>query len=490
MRPERSLTARAVIALALMVGFYALALSMVVFLVWAPYASVVYLRLNAISVKFAIFCLIAAFIILKSVVPRPDRFTPPGPELAPDRHPRLFAEIRRTAESVGQAMPAEVYLVPDVDAWVSQRGGLMGIGGRRIMGIGLALLQVLKLSELRAVVAHEFGHYHGGDVKLGPLVYRTREALVRTVLGLAQHSGVLNKPFEWYSRLFFRVTHGVSRHQELQADMVAARVAGAAAVARGLVTTHRAALAFGAYWAGEVSPVLDAGFLPPLVPGFIRFCEARPVVADLARAAEKELREGKADPYDTHPSLRDRLAALGQTDPEPGPPSDPSALTLLDSVSQLESILLTTLMRDNGGMLKPLDWEQVGEAVLLPQWTAFIKNYGHKLRGLRPSQIPVLDWAVLGKELAESTGSHGHDEHLAQFTVGAALTLLLVRQGFALDAPPGGPIVLVRGELKMEPFGLRARLIGDGAERWRQLCVQAEIADIELGVVRDALRGL
>jgi hypothetical protein len=83
-----------------------------------------------------------------------------------------------------------------------------------------------------------------------------------------------------------------------------------------------------------------------------------------------------------------------------------------------------------------------------------------------------------------------NEERLAQFTVGAAVALLLVRQGFTLDAPPGGPVVLVRDGLRVEPFTLRARLIGDGVERWRQLCVQAKIADIELGTVRDALRGL
>ena len=489
MPPGRSLTARAVIALALMAGFYALALGMAAFLVWVPYASVVYLRPNVGTVKIAIFCLIGAFIILKSVVPRPDRFTPPGPELAPDGHPRLFAEIRQTAEAAGQPMPAEVYLAPDVNAWVAQRGGVLGVGGRRIMGIGLALLQALKVSELRAVIAHEFGHYHGGDVKLGPLIYRTREALFRTVLGLARHSGLLTKPFEWYARLFFRVTHAVSRHQELQADVLAARIASPSALARGLIATHRAALAFGAYWAGEVSPVLDAGFRPPLVPGFLRFCAAPPVAADLARATERELREGKANPYDTHPSLRDRLAAIGQADPEPAPRADPPAITLLDSVSDLEGMLLASVMRDKAGALKPLAWEQVGEAVLRPRWTDFIKSHGHKLRGVRPPEIPALDWAVLGKELADSTGSHGHDERLAEFTVGAALALLLLGRGFALDAPPGGPVLLVRGELKLAPFGLRSKLIGDGGEVWRRLCVQAGIADAELGAVRDALRG-
>jgi hypothetical protein len=146
-------------------------------------------------------------------------------------------------------------------------------------------------------------------------------------------------------------------------------------------------------------------------------------------------------------------------------------------------------MRDKVAELRPLAWEQVGEAVLLPRWRSFIKEHGHKLRGLRPAEIPVLNWGVLGKELADSTGSHGHDEHLAEFTVGAAMALLLVGHGFALDAPPGGPVILVRDGLRLEPFELRGRTIGNGAEQWRRICTQMGIADVELGTVRDHLHG-
>jgi heat shock protein HtpX len=44
-------------------------------------------------------------------------------------------------------MPAEFYVVDDVNAWVAERGGVLGIGGRRVMGIGLPLLQALSVSE-------------------------------------------------------------------------------------------------------------------------------------------------------------------------------------------------------------------------------------------------------------------------------------------------------------------------------------------------------
>ena len=88
-------------------------------------------------------------------------------------------------------MPSEVYLTAEVNAWVMDRGGMMGFGSRRVMGLGLSLLQVLSVSQLRAVVAHEFGHFHGGDTKLGPWIYKTRAAIGRTLEGLAECSSLL-----------------------------------------------------------------------------------------------------------------------------------------------------------------------------------------------------------------------------------------------------------------------------------------------------------
>ena len=230
----------------------------------------------------------------------------------------------------------------------------MGVGGRRIMGLGLPLLQAVSVSEMRAIVAHEFGHYFGGDVKLGPLIYRTREALVRTVIALHQHSGFLQKPFEWYAALFFRVTHEVSRHQELQADALAARIAGADALARGLRTVHGASLAFGTYWAQEVALVLGAGYLPPLAVGFSRFLEQPRVTHVLREAVETEEREGKADPYDTHPSLRERLAALARRSGPPPlarPGDDGRAIALLDALPEVEKelVALRTAAGDKTG---------------------------------------------------------------------------------------------------------------------------------------------
>jgi hypothetical protein len=49
------------------------------------------------------------------------------------------------------------------------------------LGLGLPLLQFVSERGLRGIVAHELGHYAGGDTRLGPWIYRTRATIGRTL---------------------------------------------------------------------------------------------------------------------------------------------------------------------------------------------------------------------------------------------------------------------------------------------------------------------
>jgi heat shock protein HtpX len=49
--------------------------------------------------------------------------------------------IEETAVATNQDPPKHVCLVPDLNAWVAQRGGIMGFGAERTMGVGLPLLR-------------------------------------------------------------------------------------------------------------------------------------------------------------------------------------------------------------------------------------------------------------------------------------------------------------------------------------------------------------
>lgn len=493
-----SLAGRALIALVLMVGFYALALIVAGILVYIPYAEIVYA--NKIHPKLVLLCIAGAGVILWSIVPRIDRFTPPGPELLPEEHPKLFAQLRHVADSVGQAMPAEVYLLSDVNAWVSQRGGLMGIGSRRVMGLGLPLLQLLTVSELRAVLAHEFGHYHGGDTMLGPWVYKTRGTIVRTVESLGD--SFLKLPFIWYGKMFLRITHAVSRRQEYAADELASRTFGARPLASALRTVHASSSAFDPYWGNEVLPALNAGYRPALANGYARFLEAKPIAEIVARTLDEEIKRGESDPYDTHPALRDRIAAIAALPPGPQLPSDPPAISLLTDVPGVEAQLLAALFgHDPVRKLQPVAWEEMGARVYLPMWTDLVRQHAASLKGITPAQFPTLtgDLAMFGIRLGNDVSQHFNAAEAVQYStavLAASLAVALCERGWTVEAPPGDAVALrpsagcsTEDASSVEPFNIVDRLKSGAltADVWRRQCASLGIAQLDLGALAASL---
>jgi Zn-dependent protease with chaperone function len=455
MAASKSLAFRAVLAVVLMVGFYVLAIGIAMALLWLVYmqmmADRVYLRIVA-------FCLLGAAVILWSIFPRPDRFPPPGPSLLPSRHPRLFEALRQVAGKTGQEMPAEVYLVGDVNAWVAQRGGIMGIGSRRVMGLGLPLLQILTVSQFKAVLAHEFGHFHGGDTKLGPWVYKTRSAIGRTLENLAQHSSFLRKPFELYGNLFLRVTMAISRGQELSADHLAARTFGSKPLEDGLQNVSRGAMAFEPFWTNEAAPVLGSGFHPPLADGFARFLQAAPVAKALEEGLQRQLAgEGAHNPYDSHPPLHQRLAALrassaqGSADDETA-----AAVSLLEDLPTLERELVTFGMDADEQSLQAIPWSEVGEKVYVPAWRRSVEDKREAIGSATVRAIPakLADPEEFGQGLARETEQ---DEiNAAAAALGAAMALALMQAGWNLKTGFGQVIRLESGGRGVHPFELVA----------------------------------
>lgn len=77
-------------------------------------------------------------------------------------------------------------------------------------------VDTLTVSQLRAVLAHELGHLAGGDTRLGPLAYRTEELLANLVGRLG--GSVSGWVFHAYWKLQHRLSSKVRRGQELVAD--------------------------------------------------------------------------------------------------------------------------------------------------------------------------------------------------------------------------------------------------------------------------------
>jgi Zn-dependent protease with chaperone function len=485
-RSSPSLAGRAVLALGLMIGFYLLAIAVAGGLLFIPYIS--WVVTGGVYIKLALFCIVSALVILGSIIPMPDEFIPPGPRLMPDKHPELFGILSEVSAATGQKMPSEVYLIPEFNAWVAERGGTMGFGSRRVMGLGLLLLERLKVSHLRAVLAHEFGHFHGGDTKLGPWVYKTRQAIGRTLEGLSGRMSIIRQPFIAYGNLFLRVTHAVSRRQEFAADELAACTVGSRALIEGLRVIHKEAGLFQDYWFGDVAPILDAGFKPPLAEGFRRFVSTPSVAETLSEYLDHELKEGEADPHDTHPTLRDRIEAAKELPTGDHPVQDLSAVSLLSNVEDVERSLLVFMAgKDSVRALKPIQWEEVGEQVYLPMWENTVRQHPDALAGVTPSSLPELtkDLSGFGQRLvAPGTEPLTPEKlsHYADSVLGSTVALALKGQGWELHAIPG-EFYFQRDDLKVSPFTIiRGLASGElNAEDWLALCSDAGIEDLDLG---------
>ena len=204
-------------------------------------------------------------------------------------------------------MPADVYLVNDVNAFVTERGGVMGLGSRRVMGIGLPLLQSLTVQEFKAVLAHEFGHYHAGDVKIGPWIYKTRAAMGRTIakprLLPSRRSSSPTGMFSCESPMPSRGARSSSPTRS--PAMPPAPRRWRRRCARFMGPRSRST----ATGAAKSARVLNSGFLPPLFAGFAKFVQAESVSA-MAESIRAEEATGDSDASSTHPPLRERVAAL------------------------------------------------------------------------------------------------------------------------------------------------------------------------------------
>lgn len=173
-------------------------------------------------------------------------------ELKATDQPRLFEFLNRLADDAGAPRPAHVYLSPSVNAAVFYDLSVLNLlfPSRKNLEIGLALVNVLNLSEFKAVLAHEFGHFAQRSMAIGSWVYiaqqiasqiiHRRDALDKLLAGISSTDfriawiGWLLSLIVWsirslmdsLLRLVVLAQRALSRQMEFQADLVAVSLTG------------------------------------------------------------------------------------------------------------------------------------------------------------------------------------------------------------------------------------------------------------------------
>ena len=366
---------RALQALGLLVGLYLLMLALLAALIGAdvlmwPHTG----SLLRLAVPLYLFTAVTALAIVRVVfLPARHRDKPGGALITEADEPAFWAHIRSLADAVGTRAPREIRLIPAVNAGVSERSRLLGlIPGRRRMFIGVPLLLALPPEQFDAVLAHELGHYSNKDTRLGGLVQRGRVSVLTAAHFASDQNVLVARMFQSYAKLYFSVSESISRRQEFAADVYAAKVAGRANAAAALREIPALDQAYGFYLSQYASAGMKLGLLPrpeDLLSGF------GALLADPRRKAELDEvranpREEKADKYDSHPPLGQRIAAI-EALPDDGrplcPPDERRAISLLLNSREALARVAVEMVGEKAAGKTAADWDQLAHAVALRQ---------------------------------------------------------------------------------------------------------------------------
>ncbi|WP_210466740.1 M48 family metallopeptidase [Rufibacter roseolus] len=196
--------------------------------------------------------LMVLFFLLKFIFKRSKMDRSGMVEITEAEQPELFSFVRKITQETQTPFPKKIYLSDDVNAAVFYDSNFwsMFLPVKKNLVIGLGLVNSVNVTEFKAILAHEFGHFSQRSMKLGSYVYNVNKAIHNMLFDNEGYGNTLRKWSElsWYFALFatltVKIVQGIqwilqkayvvvnkpymslSRQMEFHADSVAAFVTG------------------------------------------------------------------------------------------------------------------------------------------------------------------------------------------------------------------------------------------------------------------------
>jgi Zn-dependent protease with chaperone function len=260
-------------------------------------------------------------------------------ELKERDQPRLHAFVRRICDETGAEEPRAIWVIPDVNASAlcPVRLKHLFVHPRYELCLGLGLINCLNLSEFKAVVAHELGHFTQGGF-VDNYVNTVRAIIANICNGQDWFDGfvqwlkdsgaplaVLGFTLGGMLWLLRTVTFGLfqiigrtefrlARANEFHADLVSASIAGSDAAVQGLFKTKHGDDFF-SFALDELRRAADH----KLYSSDIYFHQH--AIADLYRRKKKEPKKG-IPPRIDGPKAGRKLQVFDPDDENDGDPND------------------------------------------------------------------------------------------------------------------------------------------------------------------------
>lgn len=250
------------------------------------------------------------------------RISPPeGRRIVREEAPKLFDVLDKMRRKLNGPPIHHVLIDDQYNAAISQRPrwGLFG-GHTNYLILGLPYLLGVPPNEMLATVAHEYGHLCGNHGKLGAWVYRQRRtfgALYEQVDRDRDSSwahGLLAAALDRFMPHYDAYTFVLSRQNEYEADRTATQLVGAEVNACGLIRDALLGRWFHESFWSAIFKQAEAVPRPAIMPYTsmrTAFKASYPEWANAKRLSEAWHEQSGL--LDTHPALRDRVEATGQS---------------------------------------------------------------------------------------------------------------------------------------------------------------------------------
>lgn len=301
--------------------YFYVSIPVLILVVLAVTLGILYLMFSAGRVSLRLAALVGLaglytlYAIIRSLFVRMKE-SEPGRPLLQEEAPGLWSLAREVANRLETRPVEAIYLTAGPEIAVTERGRLWqklrGLGQRCLI-VGLGALPAMTQGQLRAILAHEYGHFSHRDTAGGNLMRQVHASLHQMAYGLATSGQARWYNPAWlfvngYNRIFLRVTLGASRLQEILADRYAAVAFGAQNLIDGLRHMIRQSLLFDVKAKTEIQTAVEEGRA-------LQNLYALPPLKEEGQLAELEQREAEVmgrptSPYDSHPAPKERIALL------------------------------------------------------------------------------------------------------------------------------------------------------------------------------------
>lgn len=304
-------------------------------------------------------------------------------EITKEEEPKLFTMIGELAQAIGTKFPKRVFLCADVNAAVSYQSNFwsMFVPTRKNLVIGLGLVNTMTQQELKAILAHEFGHFSQRTMKVGSYVYNVNRVIFNILYynegyksGIARWGKMnwlfeifvliaikINEAIQWILRNLYTVVNkrylGLSREMEFHADAIAASVTGRTALRKALLRTTLADASYNTvldYYSKKIPDNIKSHNIyieQFLVLQFLAEVNNHPLSNNLPDISlEEQSRFDKSklvikDQWASHPSIKDRILRLDQPGSEGPVVTDGPAKELFTDIKSMQQRLTENLFK-------------------------------------------------------------------------------------------------------------------------------------------------